>query len=336
MMRILILFLLFTFNAFAAAPEPGKEYFTVQIASFRKKEDALKVLKTVKDLPFARISYRAGRYKVRVGFFGSIQEAKDFVKKEIEGRIEDYYITKIRFSPKNVFFAEKNDFVFNENSNSSSSEEKNSSPEPENERVISDVSGDGSDKEGNGALNSTENSSESSGLELTVQENETMLETDNFCEGSSSEAEEGLENVTSSTLTKEEKSRGSSLEDSSDSNRYNYFLALVLLLFLFFGFKWRRGVPSKDLEKIVVKLAEEGKCEELMEMVLPLLSVQRENTFLRKSIADCYLKRGKLLEAASFYEEIGEILEKKGFSVLANEFREKAEKLYEKEFGRRG
>ncbi len=336
MVRILILFFLFTFNALAVVPEPEKEYFTVQIASFRKKEDALKVLKTVKDLPFARISYRAGRYKVRIGFFGSIQEAKDFVKNEIESRIEDYYITKIRFSPKNVFFAEKNDFASNENSNHSSSEKKNSSPEPENEKVTLDVSGDGSDKKCNGALNSTENSSESSELELTVQENETMLETGDFCEGSSSEAEKGLENVTSSTLTKEDKRKGSSLEDSSDSNSYNFFLVLVLLLFLFFGFKWRKGVPSKDLEKIVVKLAQEGKCEELMEMVLPLLSVQRENTFLRKSVADCYLKRGKLLEAASFYEEIGEILERKGFSVLASEFREKAEKLYEKEFGRRG
>lgn len=348
MVRVFVLFLLFTFNTFAAIPEPGKEYFTVQIASFKRKSDALKVLKTVEDLPSARISYRNGRYKVRVGFFKSFQEAKDFVKREIESKVQDYYITKIKFSPENVFFAKKSSFTPDESPDLSGStfEEKNSSSvnEKEGEKTTSNVSGNSSksmdipDEESNGFLNSTENSSQSFRSELSAWENETM-EMDSVCEGNSSGTDRGVENVTSSTLTnlaKMEKSKEEEVEKCLKNKNYGYFLALVFLTFLFYIFKRERRAPSNDLEKIIVRLVEEGKCDELVETVLPLLSVQEENTFLRKSLADCYLKQGKFLEAASLYEEIGEILDRKGLSVLADEFRKRAEEFYGSEFKRRG
>jgi len=357
-----VLFLIFNLNAFGVEPEPGKVFFTVQVASFKEESKARQVLEKLKGLPYARISYRNGRYKVRVGFFKSFSEAEKFVSEKLSGKVRDYYITKIRFSPEGVFFAGKETVLKPEVSVSAI---KQSS-----KRSLSHKTGEKSEKvslEGK-RVNSSETSKETPAVEETdyqvmkkaqeeLKKTEVLINND-LSEGKIEEKKEKeLEvNKNSSTVKEKEKKRELELEErrlySSDNGEIKRekreekgkFLSRGFLTFLIFGgvalsliaiftgLKGKKGAPPKDLEKLTAELLKEGKCEELLETVLPLLPSQPENTFLRKAVADCYVKLGKFLEAASLYEEIGEILDKKGLSVLSEEFKRKAEELYGKEF----
>lgn len=350
------LFLFLSLNAFAVEPQPGKEYFTVQVASFKEREKAQEVLDVIKDLPYARISYRSGRFKVRVGFFSSFSEARKFVDEKLKGRVKDYYITKIRFSPDNVYFAKGNTRSLPAPKPSVSvsfSEEENKVNVPLREygnASISGVSGNCSREE---ERESYFQGNRTSGEKVQLGEVQSSesgeekvaagkpVDTESYFSANNSEEDvklEKSETFDSDEERIEKKTTEGRIEKRSFYLKYELLAGLIFLLFLVFLFRFglKKGAPPEDIENFVTKLLEEEKCEELVEVVLPLLSVQKENTFLRKALADCYLKQGKFLEAASLYEEIGEILDRKGLPVLADEFRRKAEKLYGSEFKGRG
>jgi len=63
-------------------PKAGEKVFTIQVGSFKTKKKAMEVLEKVKDFPYARISYRDGRFKVRVGFFRTFKKASAFGKEK--------------------------------------------------------------------------------------------------------------------------------------------------------------------------------------------------------------------------------------------------------------
>jgi len=79
-LTVLLTLSLLSFSLATGIPQPGERVFTIQVGSFKSKKKALEILEKVKDLPYARISYRKGRFKVRVGFFRTFKEALKFGK----------------------------------------------------------------------------------------------------------------------------------------------------------------------------------------------------------------------------------------------------------------
>ena len=73
------LFILLSYS-FAQIPKPGSRVYTVQVASLKSKAEAESILKKVSSFPGARISYRNGRYKVRVGFSRLIRRPRSLLK----------------------------------------------------------------------------------------------------------------------------------------------------------------------------------------------------------------------------------------------------------------
>ncbi len=360
MCRILaVLFLIFSLNVFGAEPEPGKAFFTVQVASFKEISKAREVLENIKDLPYARISYRNGRYKVRVGFFNSFSEAQQFVKENLAGRVKDYYITKIRFSPEGVFFAGGKAILKSE----VSAVRKKAVPDtgkpvsppikPENKKNEK-IKVDFSSKtltEKSSELKKKKTETAKSDYQVIKEAQEELKKTDFLIEKNINRVEREKSGKKIEKVERKKAARNQTFSSDFKRSKVNStgkrnflpeglgpvvaLVGVVLLLVLALLRRKRNALP-KDLEKLVAELLEEERCGELLETVLPLLPSQPDNTFLRKSVADCYVKLGKFLEAASLYEEIGEILDRKGLSVLADEFRKKAEELYGSEFKRRG
>lgn len=357
-----VLFLIFSLNAFGVEPEAGKVFFTVQVASFKDISKARQVLEKVKDLPYARISYRNGRYKVRLGFFKSFSEAQKFVKEKLKGKVSDYYITKIKFSPEGVFFVNKQAVL----KPKISAPQKNSTTNIKGS-LSHEVREKASER---GKVNNSEPKKE--GLTVgksdyqvmkkaqeELKKTETLINSDLSKEKKKKESRINKSNVTveekkeknrtelgkrhvyfSNNKNKEVKNQAKEKSRKFLNKSSSPFLILsgigLFLILVFIGLKRRKGTSPKDLEKLTAELFKGGRCEELLETVLPLLPSQPANTFLRKAVADCFIKQGKFLEAASLYEEIAEILDKKGLSVLSEDFKRKAEEVYGREFKRRG
>jgi len=357
-----LFFLIFSLNVFGLEPVPGKFFYTVQVASFKERSKAQEVLRKFKNLPYARISYRNGRYKVRIGFFKSFSNAEQFVKEKLKGKVRDYYITKIRFYPEDVFFAQTKTSVKSESlpSNEAKKRKTNSLKravkfENRKKEVNSTTSSPSKKKQIPENVSVDRNLDEQilkeaqKELEKTqvLIENNTGIKTEEQKELKSMDSENKPKSSSllkkSKTLSSVEKNKNGHLFHRSRSGNRSFWvkvgisgLVLFVLLLIFFVLKRKKGAPSKDLEELIAELLEEERCGELLETVLPALSSQPDNTFLRKAAADCYVKSGKFLEAASLYEEIAEILNRKGLSVLAGEFKKRADELYGKEFKRRG
>ncbi len=363
-----LLFLIFTLNTHGAEPEPGKFFYTVQVASFKEMSKAQEILRKLKDLPYARISYRNGRYKVRIGFFKSFSDAERFVNEKLKGKIKDYYITRIRYSPKNVFFAQFKSTVKSKPKHSNLQKKPKSTSlknlgNSKNQKVkinnainITSKSQDITDKT---AINEELNEQILKNAQEELKKTQVIIEKNVSVNAKKQEQREDREFKNKSELKpKNSLLRGKDklLETNKPRNIQNRLsssrtslkigellvkigvpvLVLLALMVIFLRLKKKKGAPPKDLEELVAELLEEERCGELLEAVLPALPSQPDNTFLRKAVADCYVKLGKLLEAASIYEEIAEILNRKGLSVLSEEFRRKADELYGKEFKGRG
>ena len=106
-MRFLIPFLLFTVLAFASPPPPGSKVYTIQVASYPTKEEALEFAKRLPPLPYLRISYYKGRYRVRVGLFKSLKEAREFAQSpEFRELFKDFFIARTAYYPSRVTLVE--------------------------------------------------------------------------------------------------------------------------------------------------------------------------------------------------------------------------------------
>ena len=344
----LFLFLFFFLSSLALGAEPQikGEFFTIQVASFKDVSKAQELLKELSDLPYARISYRGGRYRVRVGFFKSFMSAKRFAEEKLRGRFRDFFITKTKFSKKNVIFAK--DLVV---SDSTSSQESSPSEQQSfsNKLVVS--TDKKKDKVGVTDRRSTVVHCEDKEEVQPKVQSETELVSTGAGQNSLKVQEKLNESPSVSEKNlqiekiKIEYSKSSvQKEKASSPNTFigtiKYVFGVLILLatvsLLFLKLKTKRRESSDYLDKLIARLVKEGNCSELLDTVLPLLSSQPENTFLRKAVADCYLSLGKFLEAAVFYEEIAEILERKGLKVLSEEFKKRAEELYGREFKGRG
>ena len=343
----LFLFLFFFLSSLALGAEPQikGEFFTIQVASFKDVSKARELLKELSDLPYARISYRGGRYRVRVGFFKSFMSAKRFAEEKLRGRFRDFFITKTKFSKKNVIFAK--DLVV---SDSTSSQESSPSEQQSFSNKLAVSTDKKKDKvdvtDQRSAVVHCEDKEEvqpkvQSETKL-VSTKQNSLEIQGELNKNSSVKKKSLKvkekikiEYSKSSIQKEK-----ALSPNTFIGTIKYVFGVLILLatvsLLFLKLKTKRRESSDYLDKLIAKLVKEGNCAELLDTVLPLLSSQPENTFLRKAVADCYLSLGKFLEAAVFYEEIAEILERKGLKVLSEEFKKRAEELYGREFKGRG
>ncbi|WP_456456565.1 SPOR domain-containing protein, partial [Thermovibrio sp.] len=95
--RTALIFLLLLSSLAAKGEEevkPGSKIYTIQIGSFRNREEAVKLIKKLKDLK-ARIVLAKGRYKVRIGVFRSYKEAYLYAKEHKIGKVvPDFFISK--------------------------------------------------------------------------------------------------------------------------------------------------------------------------------------------------------------------------------------------------
>lgn len=335
-----LIFLVFSLSSgvYAVEPQPGKFFYTVQVASFKEKSKALEVLNRLKDLSYARVSYRNGRFKVRVGLFSSFAEAEKFVKEKLKGRVSDFYVTRIRFIPEGIIYASKSEIK--EKEKVEKKEEKETVAQPVSSGKAAEKGVEFQKKEKVEVEKVPTGSTPSGTAPLTAEEEPIETEKSSFPPGKSGEKKDEEKRVESVAEGKTVERTVSAEKEGSSSGKLTAAPFLIAALLAVLGFalflRRKRGAPADRLEVFVSKLLKEGKCEELLETVLPLLTLQPENTFMKKAVADCYLNLGKFLEAASLYEEIAEILERKGLKVLSEEFKKKAEEIYGREFKGRG
>jgi len=318
------LFILLSYS-FAQIPKPGSRVYTVQVASLKSKAEAESILKKVSSFPGARISYRNGRYKVRVGFFKTYKEAQEFVKESgLTKVVSDYYITRISFNPEGVFFPEKEEkskeVKTPQEVKKEEKEVETESPAPlEREKEVSTGEGSGTEKE----------------KEEVEPDEEKQLESDKEDKDLTSDVKKQVfsykEPLPKETKLKEEK------EEGGNWKKVALPTLIVTFLFVFFSLLRRRKGKLKetDFESYVADLLNQGKYKELIELAVPYLMKRPKDTFVKKALAESYEKLGRYLEAADVYSEIAKDLEEKGLNVLAEDFKRKANELYQMEFRRR-
>ncbi|MEO2068232.1 MAG: SPOR domain-containing protein [Desulfurobacteriaceae bacterium] len=353
-MRVVFNFLalfLFTissaFGMLKEVPKEGKTVYIIQVGSVTDIEKAKERLEKFKDLPFARISFRDGRYKVRVGFFKSLKEAKEFAKEVIAKRTKDFYITRIRFTPKDITFAssmKKEEVEKKESSTdtelkpqiSVSLEEEETVPQSEEFRkLVMDSENEPYASEEN-KTNSDSNKSISVEKEEEISGNfsEDNNETEKFSKVEKFEIPTNLSPPTSSSPDQKE-------------SFFNgkFFLSLAMSLAILLGLASIPGVfiilrnrrnplepKSEDIHKFIAKLLEEGDYEKVLDIGIPYIGKNTEDTFVKKAVAESLEKLGRYLAASAIYEELSRDLEKKGLNVLAKEFEIKSKELAAKEF----
>ncbi|RKQ63428.1 sporulation related protein [Thermovibrio guaymasensis] len=327
------LFILLSYS-FAQIPKPGSRVYTVQVASLKSKVEAESILKKVSSFPGARISYRNGRYKVRVGFFKTYKEAQEFVKESgLTKVVSDYYITRISFNPEGVFFPEKE-----EKSKEIKTEVKTPQEVKEEEKEVETESPVPLEKE------KEVSTGEDSGTEKEKEE----VEPDEEKQLESAEVKESREDkdLTSDVkkqvfsykepLPKETKVKKEK-EEGGNWKKVALPTFIITFLFVFFSLLRRRKGKLKetDFESYVADLLNQGKYKELIELAVPYLMKRPKDTFVKKALAESYEKLGRYLEAADVYSEIAKDLEEKGLNVLAEDFKRRANELYQMEFGKR-
>jgi cell division protein FtsN len=307
----IILSLLLSTSLAMNIPEAGERVFTIQVGSFKTKKKALEVLEKVKDLPYARISYRKGRFKVRVGFFKSYREAVEFGKKNnLDEVAPDYYITAIKFIPENVEFFSSSSLP--------SKDEKHPPPKTKEE------------------VNKTDEITEPPPPPLPPKEEER--EPPKVEKEETPEQKQTIEKI-EDELQKLEDSSFSVTEKKAKKKNYFPFLLIPALLIPFGALLTKtnrkgknKSVKEAEFEKFIASLLKEDKYERVLEIGIPYLSKNPEDTFVKKAVAESFEKTGRYLEASTLYSEIAEDLRKKGLDILADLFEKKAESLSGKEF----
>ena len=329
----MFLFLLAFFSfSFASPPPDGESVYTIQVASLKKKEDALKFVRKLGSLPHLRISFRNGRYKVRIGFFKSYREAEEFARKHGFSRLfRDYYITRINFSSQGVEFIYPERRESPEKETIGNSTENGSSGEYKAEELISAVSDNGLEEE---PSVSEEEGNETGEVEVnTTSDFNAVFPTEIEEEPKGVSAENRTsENVTVTAPTAPPEEKG---------ENYKIFLSLPILilpLIIALILKRRSGgyAEGKGIEELVAELVSKGDFEKVVEVALPYVEKNPEDTFVRKALAESYEELGRFAEAAGIYSEMAEILRGKGLDVLAGEFEKRAEDLLVKEFRKKG
>ena len=127
------------------------------------------------------------------------------------------------------------------------------------------------------------------------------------------------------------------LKSDTEKKREIFLFGFFSLLLIWLALLSRLGRDFEEqgeLLKLIGKLMAEERCEDLRDLVLPLLTVDKEDTFLLKALADCYLKEKHFIEAAAVYGRLAEVLKEKGFEVLADDFKRRSEELLSREFRR--
>ncbi|MEO2082764.1 MAG: SPOR domain-containing protein [Desulfurobacteriaceae bacterium] len=329
MIRMFLFLLAFFSFSFASPPSDGENVYTIQVASLKKKEDALKFVRKLGSLPDLRISFRNGRYKVRIGFFKSYQEAEEFARKHGFSRLfRDYYITRINFSSQGVEFIYPEKGESPEEETIGNSTENGSSGEYEVEELVSTVSDNGLEEE---PLLSEEEENESGEVEVNT--------TSDFNVAFPAEIEGEPKGVLAENRTSENVTVTAPPEKKEENRRiFLYLPILILPLIIALILKKRSDgyAEGKGIEELVAELVSKGDFEKVVEVALPYVEKSPEDTFVRKALAESYEELGRFAEAAGIYSEMVEILRRKGLDVLAGEFEKRAEDLLVKEFRKKG
>ncbi|WP_457680115.1 SPOR domain-containing protein [Thermovibrio sp.] len=314
----LLFILLIGVNCYASPPPPGSQVYTIQVASLKEKEEAFKVLKEFSKFPDARVSYRKGRYKVRIGFFKSYNEALKFAK---EARIKelspDFYITRILFSPKGVYFFK--------GSGKEAKEVKKVKPPLKPKVSEVEVA-----KE-EGKVKPLPPKVEKKLPEILKKRRVVKKESPKSL---LKETRKPEKKEVKETFVYKESLPSVKRRESFNYKRLLYALPVLFFTLLFFLLKKfsLKGKEESSFEEYVSELLKKEDYERLIEVALPYLSKNPHDTFVKKALAESYENLGKYLEAAALYSEIGEELDRKGLVVLSEAFKKKAEELYKMEF----
>ncbi|SMP16806.1 Sporulation related domain-containing protein [Desulfurobacterium pacificum] len=317
-------------------PKPGHRYFTIQFASPTKIETAKKIYKKLKEVPFLRIVKADGHYRVRGGFFSSLKEAEEFINSHEKLKKSPHYITLTVYDPSVVVYGF---------GSSNSTEEKVSSNATQISALSSEVVKLPIPEENESAsLNSTNTTSSNATNNIT--ENTTSNVTATVSENNVVKVENETNvrtNATVFSLSKEQEKEflppkvkeKPSVKKRGKKTFYYYYVLLVLgavfLLLVLFLAK-RRKSGGVDFEVYIGKLLEEEDYDKIIEVLVPYLKREPEDTFALKALAEAMEKKGRILETVALYRELAEVLRKKDFVVLAEEFEKKAEKLSEEAF----
>ena len=319
-------------------PKPGHRYFTIQFASPTKIETAKKIYEKLKEVPFLRIVKADGHYRVRGGFFSSLKEAEEFIDSHEKLKKSPHYITLTVYDPSVVVYGF---------GSSNSTEEKVSSNATQISALSSEVVKLSIPKENDGAsLNSTNTTSSSATNNITENTTSASNVTATISENNVVKVENETNvrsNATVFSLSKEQekeflppkvKEKPSVKKRGKKTFHYYYVLpvlgAVFLLLVLFLAKRRKSG--GVDFEVYIGKLLEEEDYDKIIEVLVPYLKREPEDTFALKALAEAMEKKGRILEAVALYRELAEVLRKKDFVVLAEEFEKKAEKLSEEAF----
>ncbi len=312
---------LFLLSSAFAVPLDGERVFTIQVASLKEKVKAEKVASNLvrKGFKDVWIKHVNDRFRVRIGFFKTKEEALEFTKELDRKNVKGYYVTLVEFTQKDVELMD---------------------PFEKEEETEETIQIENRTEEGQGELTSREEVSASDNESKTEPSEETWEKTEERPIGKSrTEDENGtfeVENVVKrETNSTYDEKVGKNNDEKKSNNRLSLkhflFIFLPLLLLISFFLK-RREDKITSFEKYILKLFKEGKCEKLIETALPFLEKDRENTFVRELIAECYMRQSKWLEAASMYKEISEILKGKGLFELSEKMEKKFEEISAKEF----
>ncbi len=323
---------LFVFSFAYGVPLDGEKVFTVQVASLRDEGKAEEVAKDLLDRGFKDvwIKHVNDRFRVRVGFFDTKEEAVEFTKKLREKGLKGYYVTLVEFTRRNVRLFQPRGEMEGEPSEGTGQVESRLEKSQEKVPGVRSVRNDGFD------------SDKWAKLEKLEERRVKVIESrENKVVKSGSEEDKTVNSKVVPAVKKEEK-KLSQKEDRSDlgngsSWKYLPFVLLFLVLVPFYSFLFRRNESrAVSFEKYLLNLLEDGKCEKLVETALPFIEKNETNTFVRELVARCYARQGKWLEAASMYKEISEILREKGLLELSEKMEKKFEELSAREFMKGG
>ncbi len=292
----LICLMLLVFSVAKAEEEikPGQKIYTIQLGAFKSKKSKKEALKLIGKLNNlkARVVFVRGKYKVRIGAFSSYREAYLYAKERKIGQIVPDF-----FISKSVYYP--NLVVYT--NYTKSKKEKQATPKTK-ECSQKEVSKD-----------------ERKELEKKTQ--------DKTC----------VEQIVKQRKVQIVRKQEALLKNASgtESGRERIYavavlLSVLLLAALFFTF--RRKNFLGDFEVYIGKLFEEGNYEKVIETAIPYLQKNPKDTFTKKLAAESFEKLGMFIEAGALYEEIAQELGEKGFFLLKERFKEKAERLLSREF----
>ncbi len=323
---LVFLILLTNFSAAVVKnPKPGHRYFTIQFASSTKLETAKKIFKKFEGIPFLRIVKADGHYRVRGGFFSSLQEAEEFINSHEKLKNSPHYISLTVYDPSVIVYG------FGSSENSTSSQQIVSTNATATSNATLEVKEENATSNATSAIMKTANTTTANATINATIANATKTES------------KTLEKHSVNPLppvTVEEKLPPPKIEKKlpvkkhNHQNYYYYILPLIglLALLLILVLMKRKKNEGVDFEVYLGKLLQKEDYDKIIEILVPYLKRNPEDTFALKALAEAMEKKGKILEAVALYRELAEVLRKKDFVVLAEEFEKKAEKLSEKAF----